>query len=431
MIGRVYQAIHRVGILLILVAVGGQEAAAQPACTRGVFVYLDVSGSMYSTSEAYVDKNRVTYNGQEMSILDAMLKFMGGTFGNRAFLRTGDYFSFNVFAQSVQEYREIQQFSSNEARRLRGLHGEFDRNGDGRVNGSDLAQIFRVNRERTSFVALLDEIERDVVRFNSRSEQEEAVTVIVFSDAFYDDKMETETEVEARLKDFDQHFGRILDEGRFTFLFVPLIETQVKPTFEEFAPPFLVKDFVLAATEDGDGLIRDVQAQIQQTLQDKVQIIERETVRNAPVEGREDWYRFAIPVRNVSCLNGDMTFEVHYDIVYSETQEKVDSWGFDRSKTFRPYRRDTLEVNLDFSSFNDGRYQVTFELTDRRTGVTTHGLASFRKGGPPFPVFIFFMLFMLLLLGLGYVYFAFVRKPKRGPSAGDLDSEYDRRAGTE
>lgn len=389
-----------IGVVLLLMVFGRQEAKAQ-ACQQGVFVYLDVSGSMYDS-----DFNpQVVYLGQRMFLLDAMLKFAGSTFGNTTFLQEGDYFSFNVFAESVQSFGRPQDLSSDDIRNLQGLHEAFDRDDDGAVGLADLGALnLNVNPQRTSFVALLDRIESDVDAFNSQRQQGEAVSVMVFTDARYDATMDAPDAVTARLEAFAEDFRGSLDGGRFTFMFIPLIDTEVTPSIEASLPSALVRPFILSTTADERDLVRAMRAQIRQSRQARVEIIEHFTIRHDEIRSRADWYRFVIPVRNVSCVGGSMAFEIDYEIYSLRKETTVLRWGLERSKEFDAYERDTVNVNLDFSDFDDPAYRVTFRLRDRRTGkVTTGEVPDFSREGGGIPWFVQLVIFVFIAAVVGSI----------------------------
>ena len=378
--------------------------AQTTTCENAIFVYVDISGSMYDLDE----NPRVVYEGAEMFLFDAMLKFASATFARPGVLREGDRFEVYGFAESVRSLAPpIRNYAADtDYETIRDLHATLDENGDDRVAYDADLGIPRRDIQKTNYPALLHDIQRKLRRYVERPGEStrHLATVVVLTDGVDEANV---GELETGVDNLTRDFGTFFNNGQLNFIFLPL---QDAPSTAPFArhPEIIVEEFYLRQdTRENEGLIEDVQVLIDQVLHGTKQFGE-ETVA---VAIDEDEATFGLTIRSRSC-SAEQVKEVTYRIVPSDGNGDVITRTVDVDTPLEAFGRSEVSIPVSLANLPEGDYTIEFKMQ----GVSGNASASFDVKTTLPGALIFFIFLVLVGLLFGGVMFYLMSKREQQTS---------------
>lgn len=357
-------------IVLVCIAVGRLHAQ----CNKGVFVYLDISGSMYD--DRY--HGRVRYDGEEKHLIDAMAKFCGAFFSRPGILNAGDRFEIHGFGKDV--FPLIDRIASwdyeKNYKNVSELHERLDKVRDGWIRTADINALLKERKlewmmgihEKTDLIPVLNDIQGKVGAYVSTVNEaaQRQASVIILTDAFDESD---EHELEKRINTLVSSFSSHLDEGNINILLCTFQRTPATKLFNNRIG-FRVLEFDVKGSSEISMMMNDIESALKENL---YRGIEFGSLAVTPSIDSKKWHVFKLPLRNVSCSDSEIEEIACLVKEVSQPQFEV-ARIIAVNKKLRAFTKyDSVNVRVDLRKYSPGKYQVEFELSKVKPSSLTKG----------------------------------------------------------
>lgn len=220
-------------LTMIFVLIYEQADALAQECRKAVFVYLDVSGSMYLTGAPYGDKNLATYDGRQRRLMDAMTFMISDIFSiiePTPILYEEDRFELIGFYDDINYLiNPINDFKSADYKILRGLHKDLDKDKNSQLNAADFERLFP-EQNATNFIPMVEDFSRKLEDVKFSRIKYKSIVFLIFTDG---DHERSFGELNRLLTEFKNTHSRLLRDKTVKFIFFESSRSNVSETFRK------------------------------------------------------------------------------------------------------------------------------------------------------------------------------------------------------
>ena len=365
----IFTAFLSLGIYSISLSQIASDSSIVSLCRKAIFIYLDVSGSMYSSTPKYDTLNSTRYNDKNMKLMDAMVFAISDIFSyfdSNTIIRKGDRFELKGFYDSVELLLEpMKSFESEYFSQIQNLHRILDKNLDKRITFSDFEDIFpntNIKTSKTDFIPIIDDFEKSLFDIKFLNINYKYITFVIFTDG---DHEESINKLEAKIKRLRSNHSILFDTKVLRFLFFELYPSNVSKIFNEYLDARIYR---LIQIKDISDEVPQIKRIIEFTAQDFIEFrgIEPEKL-NIQYKSKNKKKIFTIEGFNESCSEESISKVRLLISKKDDTEGLINKIIKINKNIINPQTAFTINIEIDFKDIQPGEYDLNFiPLTDFR-----------------------------------------------------------------